>query len=149
MAFPFKSNLFKNPPNAALERCATKPDGHVSIKDNKTGPHVHRIQEALLRIGASDPDLRDKISITASEINSQTFGETTRKSVAAYKIKRNIVNTSYQSTPDDIVGVMTIQFTGKSSRPRPGGGSGSCKSGSLGGRPVFTLNPFRAGRSPT
>ena len=108
MAFPFQSKLFSTPRDPALERCATKPDGHVSIRDNRVGPHVHRIHEALLRIVARDPKLRGRITIAATEINSQTYGDSTRRAVLAYKQDRVIVNSSYQSAADDIVGVMTI-----------------------------------------
>jgi hypothetical protein len=108
MSFPFSSKLFSNPRDLALESCATKNEGHISIRDNRTGPHVHKVQAALLRIAARDPKLRGKVTIDAGEINTQTYGETTRRSVLAYKQDRRVINTSYQSAADDIVGIMTI-----------------------------------------
>jgi hypothetical protein len=42
------------------------------------------------------------------DISTQTYGSSTAEAVLAYKAARNIVNKSYQSVPDDIVGIMTI-----------------------------------------
>jgi hypothetical protein len=108
MAFPFRSQLFSNPFDAALEKCATRNDGHVSTKDNRVGPHVHKIQQALLRIAAQDPKLRGKVTISAGEINTQTYGDSTARAVLIYKQDRKIINFSYQTRADDIVGIMTI-----------------------------------------
>jgi hypothetical protein len=108
MAFPFKSHLFSTPRDNALENCATRDDGHVSIKSNRVGPHVHKIQQALLRIAARDPKLRGKVVISAGEINAQTYGSSTAQAVLAYKKDRHIINLSYQTSADDIVGIMTI-----------------------------------------
>jgi hypothetical protein len=108
MAFPFKSQLFSNPRDAALEKCATQNDEHISVNKNRVGPHVHKIQGALLRIAAKDPKLRGKITISPGEINTQTYGDSTARAVLAYKRDRKIINFSYEKTADDIVGIMTI-----------------------------------------
>src|SRR6185295_5647146 len=40
---------------------------------------------------------------------SQTYGPSTAAAVLAYKKQRGIVNRAYQSSADDIVGVMTVK----------------------------------------
>jgi hypothetical protein len=60
------------------------------------------VQEALAMLQPSSP-------ISQTEIIGETYGRSTADAVLAYKRRRNIVNTSYQSTADDIVGTMTIQ----------------------------------------
>ena len=62
--------------------------------------HVLLIQEALV--------LLDNAPIDGGEINALRYGATTANAVLAYKRKRNIVNPSYQTAPDNIVGKMTI-----------------------------------------
>jgi len=64
------------------------------------GDHVHKIQKALLAI--------DNADIARLEISTKTFGASTEKAVLQYKTKRRIINTSYQSAPDAIVGIMTM-----------------------------------------
>jgi hypothetical protein len=108
MAFPFKSNLFSTPRDLALEKCATRNSGHVSTQDNRVGPHVRKIQEALLTIAAQDPKLQGKVTIFAGDISTQTYGESTARAVLAYKQDRKIINFSYQKSADAIVGIMTI-----------------------------------------
>ena len=54
-----------------------------------------------------------------------TYGPATAAAVLAYKRKRSIINTSYQKTADNIVGIMTIQsmdreLNGLARRPTPG-----------------------------
>ncbi len=107
MAFPFVSNHFQG--DKALERCAVSDRDHIK-KDapGSRGDHVEKIQEALIRIAEDEPDLKVKINISQTEINSQTYGATTADAVLAYKTKRKIINWTYQREPDRIVGKMTI-----------------------------------------
>lgn len=108
MAFPFRSQLFSNPRDLALEKCATRNDGHVSIRDNRVGDHVGKIQQALMTIASQDPKLRGRITISPGEIGAKTYGTSTARAVLLYKQDRKIINFSYQTSADDIVGIMTI-----------------------------------------
>src|SRR4051794_40422958 len=94
------SDLFKD--NKQLQDCSVLNSAHISQKDNKTGPHVSKIQTALVRI---DPTLR----IDQSEIDSATYGPSTAAAVKKYKTDRSIINFSYQDSADEIVGIMTIK----------------------------------------
>jgi hypothetical protein len=85
--------------NAKLQRCLVAPLEHVV--PNSGGEHVGLIQEALVKLGAG--------VISASEISRQFYGPSTRQAVLKYKgPPRNIINKTYQSAPDNIVGQMTI-----------------------------------------
>ena len=44
----------------------------------------------------------------AASLASSSYGPSTKAAVLAYKTRRQIINRSYQSTPDAIVGKMTI-----------------------------------------
>ena len=46
--------------------------------------------------------------IDADEVSTKTYGPSTAAGVLAYKKKRNIINFSYQTQADNIVGKMTI-----------------------------------------
>jgi hypothetical protein len=50
----------------------------------------------------------DRLKIDRQELTLQTYGDSTARAVLAFKTKRKIINRSYQNTPDDIVGKMTI-----------------------------------------
>jgi len=91
-----QSRLFKDDPR--LQRCLVNDPNHV-VQGEK-GPHVRAIQVALVVI--------DDLSISDEELSQQFYGATTAQAVLAYKRKRAIINKSYQSAPDDIVGKMTI-----------------------------------------
>jgi len=91
-----RSELFRG--NARLERCAVDHAHHV-VRGNK-GDFVSKIQEALVML--------DNTILTGTDVSSQTYGNPTAEAVLAYKTARNIVNRSYQSVPDNIVGIMTI-----------------------------------------
>lgn len=85
--------------NERLQKCLVSPPDHVT--PGSQGKHVALIQEAIIRLGAG--------VIGASEIASEFYGESTKQSVLKYKgPPRNIINKTYQSTPDNIVGQMTI-----------------------------------------
>jgi len=108
------SNLFRG--NAALEACAVKDAAHVI--PGASGDHVARIQLAL--------SVLDGSKIDRTDITSRRYGKSTAAAVLAYKKKRKIINPSYQSTADDIVGKMTIAALDKEMRrkelqPKPPG----------------------------
>jgi hypothetical protein len=85
--------------NAALEDCLHRPSAHVL--PGSRGDHVSLIQSALIQLGLA--------VIGPSEIAAQFYGETTKQAVLKYKgPPRNIINKTYQQTPDNIVGQMTI-----------------------------------------
>lgn len=92
-----KSNLFAG--DARLEACATSNPDHVT--PGTVGPQVRKIQGAVITL--------DDAIISSSEFNTGLYGPSTARAVLAYKTKRNIVNRSYESRADDIVGIMTIR----------------------------------------
>ena len=87
-----KSRLFHGDPK--LEATATSHAAHIT--QGARGEHVLKIQFAVARL--------DGIPITKDGI----YGRETAAAVLAYKQKRNIINQSYQSKADDIVGIMTM-----------------------------------------
>ena len=92
------SELFSG--NQALEGASTVPAKHV-VKGQR-GDHVSKIQEALI--------ILDNAILLGDDISTQTYGESTAEAVLAYKgPPRNIVNLSYQKTPDNITGIMTMK----------------------------------------
>jgi hypothetical protein len=56
--------------------------------------------------------LGDK-TIPSKEYVDGVYGKATAAAVLTYKRKRNIINRQYQSTPDNIVGKMTINSLDK------------------------------------
>jgi peptidoglycan hydrolase-like protein with peptidoglycan-binding domain len=92
-----KSNLFAG--DARLEACAASHPAHVM--PGATGPHVRKIQEAIITL--------DGAVIDQAELDASHYGPSTASAVLAYKSKRDIVNPSYQSQADNIVGIMTIK----------------------------------------
>ncbi len=91
-----QSPLFKGEPK--LEAAAVSNPAHIT--PGAVGEHVSRIQHALRKL--------DGAVIEASELDAGRYGPSTAKAVLAYKAKRRIINGSYQSQADDIVGIMTI-----------------------------------------
>lgn len=91
-----QSRLFRSDPK--LEACLVNDAAHVT--QGARGDHVGKVQKALDALG-------DEI-ISASEMSSKTYGPSTASAVLAYKKKRNVVNASYQTQADNIVGKMTI-----------------------------------------
>jgi peptidoglycan hydrolase-like protein with peptidoglycan-binding domain len=87
-----QSQLFRGDPK--LEAAAVSDPAH--IVPGAMGEHVRKIQQALIQLegAAIDPD--------------GVYGPATAAAVLAYKQKRNIVNRSYQTQADNIVGKMTI-----------------------------------------
>ncbi len=64
------------------------------------GDHVSKTQTALFLV--------DGLMVDVDELRDGFYGKSTAAAVLSYKRKRNIINTSYQTTEDDIVGKMTI-----------------------------------------
>ena len=93
---PLRSYLFQG--NARLEQCIVSHPAHV--KPGDIGPHVRDIQVAL--------EFIDGLVISQEEKTAQRYGPSTAAAVLAYKKKRRIINTSYQSSEDNIVGKMTM-----------------------------------------
>ena len=93
---PLQSDLFRSDPR--LQKCLISDPHHITA--GATGDHVHKIHVALIQL--------DGLDIDASEIVSQRYGQSTATAVLAFKKKRNIVNRSYQTKADNIVGKMTI-----------------------------------------
>lgn len=96
-----KSDLFKG--DARLEACATTPSAHVApTTPFEKGEHVAKIHAALL-------NMQPTPAIEVTEKRQLTYGPTTAAAVLEYKRARGIINPAYQSTPDNIVGQMTIK----------------------------------------
>lgn len=93
---PLKSRLFQE--DAELEAASVSNPAH--IVPGAKGEHVQKIQVAL--------QVLDGASISPAELASQLYGPTTARAVLAYKKKRDIVNRSYQTQADNIVGIMTV-----------------------------------------
>ena len=92
-----QSILFRNDP--LLQACLVSNPAHVT--PGAKGFHVAKIQFALVAIdGAPIPD---------AERAGLVYGPATAAAVLAFKRKRDVVNRSYQSNADNIVGKMTIQ----------------------------------------
>jgi hypothetical protein len=81
-----------------LKQCQVRDAAH--IKEGASGSYVSKIQRALWVI--------DALKIDKSEVARRYYGPSTAAAVLAYKRKRRIINYSYQSTEDNIVGRMTI-----------------------------------------
>jgi hypothetical protein len=94
---PLKSDLFRGVPE--LENCLLHDRDH--IMRGAKGDYVSRIQQAL--------DLLGDVPIAADELAKQEFGESTENAVFAFKTKNQIINRTYQTSPDKIVGKMTLQ----------------------------------------
>jgi hypothetical protein len=93
---PLHSTLFRGDPK--LEACLIHDSAHVT--QGATGEHVVKIQFALITL--------DNLSIAQRDLSTETYGASTADAVLAYKTKRQIINRSYQTRPDNIVGKMTI-----------------------------------------
>jgi hypothetical protein len=100
--------------DAALESAAVSNPAHIKLGDR--GPHVRKIQTALI--------LLESARIAYDEARGSFYGPSTAAAVLAYKQKRSIINRSYQTQADDIVGKMTIasldeEMRAWESRPHP------------------------------
>jgi hypothetical protein len=89
---PLSSQLFQG--DAALEAAANIDSAHIT--PGARGSHVEKIQTAL-----------NIIDNAALDVDG-AYGPATATAVLNYKTKRNIINYSYQTAADNIVGKMTI-----------------------------------------
>jgi hypothetical protein len=80
--------------DALLEAAAVSDLAH--IVPGARGEHVRKIQLALIQLDGAPIDA------------DGSYGPATAAAVLAYKQKRNIINFSYQSQADNIVGKMTL-----------------------------------------
>jgi hypothetical protein len=85
--------------NARLQRCLEEDPAHV--KQGDAGEHVRLVQSALVTVGHN--------AIAEGEQARQHYGVSTANAVLDYKTQRRIVNRSYQSVADNIVGKLTIR----------------------------------------
>jgi hypothetical protein len=91
-----QSQFFSGDPR--LEACAVQDSAHIFQGD--VGEHVSKVQAALFLI--------DDSVIDRGELSAKKYGPSTAAAVLAFKQERNIINRSYQTQADDIVGKMTI-----------------------------------------
>jgi hypothetical protein len=94
---PLKSRTFAGDP--ALEACLVQDRAHLTR--GTRGDHVAKVQAVVMFL--------DESTIDDAEIQSKTYGPSTAAAVLAYKRKRKIINPSYQTQADEIVGKMTIK----------------------------------------
>jgi peptidoglycan hydrolase-like protein with peptidoglycan-binding domain len=87
------SQAFRDDPK--LQTAASDNSAHITR--GARGPHVAKIQNAL--------NILDDAGLQVDG----DYGALTAAAVLAYKRERNIVNRSYQTTADDIVGIMTME----------------------------------------
>jgi hypothetical protein len=87
-----QSKFFRGDPK--LEAAAVSDPAHIA--PGATGEHVRKIQLALIQLDGAVIDSDGK------------YGPATAAAVLAYKQKRNIINRTYQSQADNIVGKMTM-----------------------------------------
>jgi hypothetical protein len=91
------STWFRN--NDRLKKTLISDPFHVKKGDR--GDHVTLIHGALLML--------DKSTIAQGEQLQQIYGDSTAKAVLEFKKKRKIINFSYQTSADNIVGRMTMR----------------------------------------
>jgi hypothetical protein len=101
---PLGCKLFKG--DRALEGCLVQDSAHVT--QGAAGEHVAKIQTALFAI--------DNLSVSPDELQTSNYGPSTAKAVLDFKTKRNIINRSYETRVDNIVGKMTIAALDKEMR---------------------------------
>lgn len=94
---PLNSRLFRS--NAALEACLINDTAHLT--PGSSGEHVRLVQRALVYLGEK--------AISGHEYRYGLYGPTTTAAVLRYKQQRRIINFSYQTQADNIVGKMTIR----------------------------------------
>jgi hypothetical protein len=132
-----QSQLFRGDPK--LEAAAVSDPAH--IVPGATGEHVRKIQLALIQLdgAAINPDGK--------------YGTATADAVLAYKQKRNIINRTYQTQADNIVGKMTMAALDKEMsanegpadgvpiRSRSGNGTCAVMSKPVSGATTFVTDP--------
>lgn len=93
---PLQSQLLRD--DLRLQNCLVRNDAHVT--PGSVGDHVRKIQVALV--------LLDDLQIDQHEITKKRYGPSTTAAVLAFKKARKIINFSYETQVDNIVGKMTI-----------------------------------------
>lgn len=138
-----QSKLFRG--DAALDACLVRDSAHVL--QGARGPHVSKIQHALFVL--------DGASIATDELAKMLYGPATAAAVLAYKQARKIINYSYQTKADNVVGKMTIaaldrEMLAAERKPRfcgcpdpVHGGGGAAEVAVVAGAPVSTVQQIR------
>ena len=93
---PLQSTIFRN--EERLQSCAINDVSHLIL--GTKGHHVRLVQTALVNLNFG--------GIHGREYVDGHYGQTTADAVLRYKTSRKIINFSYQTRPDNIVGKMTI-----------------------------------------
>jgi peptidoglycan hydrolase-like protein with peptidoglycan-binding domain len=93
---PLISYLFRD--DQRLQATLVSDPAHIT--PGSSGAHVGKIQVALMDL--------DNAKIASGELKGKTYGPTTAQAVLAYKQARKIINFSYETAADNIVGKMTI-----------------------------------------
>jgi hypothetical protein len=91
-----QSKLFKGDP--VFEACLVKDSAHIT--PGAVGDHISKIHTALFVV--------DNYSVSPRELAAKSYGPSTAAGILAFKRKRDIINFSYQTQADNIVGKMTI-----------------------------------------
>ncbi len=112
----FLSKLFEG--NTRLEQCAKSHQSHVTIGNQ--GAHVKLIHTALqtatpclfpnevaMAVWLLTKSLRHRPLL--QEYSNSIYGPETAAIVLQYKKIHKIINSTYQTVPDNIVGIMTIK----------------------------------------
>jgi hypothetical protein len=120
-----RAQLFRG--DARLEAAAVFDASHV-VPGNR-GPFVGKIQIALNRLDGAGLDV------------DGVYGPLTANAVLAYKRKRKIINRSYQSTPDNIVGKMTMASLDDELQRK--GDLDPLEITVTGDKPIVNVNPVR------
>ena len=95
---PLASQTLSGDPR--LEACLVEDSAHLTL--GTRGDAVGKVQAALMFVDGSQID--------EAELETQTYGPSTAEAVLAFKRQRQIINRSYQTSPDNIVGKMTIRI---------------------------------------
>ena len=131
---PLQSKIFRG--DRALDACLVDDKAH--IVQGSRGPHVRKLQQALAVL--------DGALIGLDEVSSELYGASTAAAVLNYKRARKIINFSYQTTADNIVGKMTIatldgeMLKGEARPPLRGCLDETRPSGASGGAAIGTGN---------
>ena len=92
-----RSRTFSGDPS--FEACLLRDSAHIT--PGAQGDHVAKLQGVLM--------ILDGALISDAELATRFYGPSTAAAVLAYKRKRRIIDSSYQTHADDIVGKLTIQ----------------------------------------
>jgi hypothetical protein len=93
---PLQSRLFSD--DRRLQECLVRYASHVT--PGSVGDHVCKIQTALILV--------DNLLIDEREMTAKRYGPSTIAAVLSFKTKRKIINFTYETRVDNIVGKMTI-----------------------------------------